>query len=1027
MPAGGEKARFGKAVWLVLLAGVLLSSCISNNLRQARQMMAEERFDEACRWYDEAIAELVPTNSLTNERRIAYDAAAKSHISKGWSRLQESAVERALAEAKKARRCEEVIPRLAPDIQALFEAVAEAFAKRAGDNPLGGEDGFRQAVSDFEKATKHSSNDEKRQEYSAGLDRVRERYADWLKQSGRLSEAAEMLAKLARPPGRETPAGKNRRIEDEIEKLRRKAKELFAQAEGLLGDKKWEEAVAAYRKVAELDRALKRRADYGVTQALAGQANEKVQAAIAVRNWDEAGKWLDQLRENGDKDAADNTARFIEAGVEFDGLLAQAKEEADRAQLSAARDLLRRARQSEAADLPAVDALDTDIGERKTKALEAANEAKNLAIRAQFDRAMAEMEKGREVWADWKGWEDIARFVTEEKKRENLAAKAEEAFEQKKYPEASNLFWKVLLIRFDEATAAKYDSAKAWVASNELVAKAQAAIDKRDIARAIEDARKAAKLQPQNRKAALAIEKAENFHDSARLLFGSAVEAKHRGDWRETVSLLEQCLAQDASHRGASEALEEAKKRLREEWGIRYSTTAAPAHVYLRHWLAWLAIAGLMGALVLLRRNAYLTFSLDGGGQLVFRRYLLSLKWWRIVRIASSAAFGVFLLVLLILWLSYEGGAGSLLAGHDGPETAQEVLRAREAHQSLIEQKPFSHRLPSSRRAVLNLSQKLDGEERVPVQVRQTGLQNFFEGSRRAVSPYSIDYTPILVSFLSLGIIVFLLAFRLKKRLVPRFLLCVAIFPPVMVLLIEMLSTRSVGMGELALPLSAFSRYIPYIAADLSLAAAAVLCFLGTQKPGAALEALRKLREEKAMTRKLKERDKVTRKKKERKPLVINKKEREKELREEMPWLPERKAQRKPVEEKIPLHSSHKPGRPEPDRTLEEPEFAQEPAPEKVDYGDVDVFIKQLQDEDAGRRIEAAQTLGKIEDARGLEPLIAALGDSEVAVREAAALALESVGRFDLDLLKISHKNEKDEQKKEKLGEIITALTGREE
>jgi hypothetical protein len=252
-------------------------------------------------------------------------------------------------------------------------------------------------------------------------------------------------------------------------------------------------------------------------------------------------------------------------------------------------------------------------------------------------------------------------------------------------------------------------------------------------------------------------------------------------------------------------------------------------------------------------------------------------------------------------------------------------------------------------------------------------------------------------------------------------------FPPVIVLLIELLSTQSVGMGELALPLSAFSRYVPYIAADASLVAAAILCFVGTANPGAALEALRKLREEKAMARKLREGEEKAKKAKARKPLVISKKEREQELRGEMPWLPEHRAQRKPVEEKIPLPSSRKPEAPKPEESLEEPEFREEPPRKKLDHGDVDEFIRQLHAEDAEKRIEAAQTLGRMEDPKGLEPLIGALGDPEIAVREAAALALESVGRYDLDLLKISHKNEKDEQKKEKLGEIITALTGREE
>ena len=1025
--AGSEEVRFGRNLWLAVLAGVILSSCISNNLRQARQMMTEKRFDEACRWYDEAIAELVPTNSLTNERREAYQAAAKFHISTGWSRLQELALEKALSEAKKARKCEIVIPRLAPDVQALFDAVASAFAERAGSNPLKDGKDYEKAVSDFETAIDIASRKENRLQYSTGLDRIREQYANWLKQQGRLSEAASWLDKVARSSGTETPTHEKKRIEDEIKELRSEAKRLFAQAESLLGAKEWEKAADTFRKVAQLDRSLKRRADYGVKQALAGQANEKIQAAIAQRDWDEARKWLDQLSENGDRDEADRIAEFIDAGVESDKLLAQAKEWAGRAQLSAAQDFLRKARQAEAANLPAIDSLDKEIGEKKAGALEAADAAKNLAMHAAFDKARSEIEIGQKIWADWKGWPNVTQFIADERKRTSLTTRADAAFEQQKYLEASNLYWEAQLVRFDEGTAARYDTAKAWVSSLELTANAEEHIEKKNLAQAVKDASKAVKLQPENKSAARALSKAHSLSDSAQLVFGSATEAKHRGDWREAVRLLEQCVSEDRSHRAAAKALEEAKSKLMEEWGIRYSATAAPAHVYLRHWVAWLVIAGLMAALVALRKNAYLTFFSGGGGQLVMRRYLLSQKWWGIARIAASAVFGLFLLVLVILWISYEGGADSLIAGTEAPEASQDILRARKAHQSLIEQKPLSHHLPSSRLAIMNLSNRLPENERIPIQVRQTGIQEFFESSRRAVGPYSIDYLPVLISILSLGIIAFLLIFRLKKRLVPRFLLCVAMFPPVIVLIIEVLSTQSTGTGEIALPLSAFSRFIPYIAADASLLVAAVLCFLGTADPRAAMEALKKFREEKAVARKLKESKKEAKKAGERKPLVISRKEKEKELREEMPWLPEHREQRKPVEEKIPLPSSHKPERPQPQESLEEHEFPREPPRRKLDIGDVDEFIKQLHDEDAEKRVEAARTLGDMEDAKALDPLIEALGDPEIAVREAAALALEHVGRYDLDLLKISHHNEKDEQKRERLGEIIAALTGHEE
>jgi HEAT repeat protein len=92
------------------------------------------------------------------------------------------------------------------------------------------------------------------------------------------------------------------------------------------------------------------------------------------------------------------------------------------------------------------------------------------------------------------------------------------------------------------------------------------------------------------------------------------------------------------------------------------------------------------------------------------------------------------------------------------------------------------------------------------------------------------------------------------------------------------------------------------------------------------------------------------------------------------------------------------------------------------DMKSADDLIKVLRDPEPQNRLEAARALGRLEDPKGLEPLIESLGDSHRSVRSAAAAALEMIGKLDLDLLKIAHKKEKDEDKKQRLGQVIENL-----
>jgi hypothetical protein len=496
-------------------------------------------------------------------------------------------------------------------------------------------------------------------------------------------------------------------------------------------------------------------------------------------------------------------------------------------------------------------------------------------------------------------------------------------------------------------------------------------------------------------------------------------------------------MLKDASCTDASDLLSQAEKNLKNEWGIKYNSDAVTAHVIFRHWLVWLVILAMMGVMIFFRKTAYIRFALSGSRQLPLREHLLQQKWWRITRIAGSGLFLAGILTLVIMWIAYESNSSSLAEKAGQLESSGNLLEARNVHQSILETRPFSWHAPSSRLAIMNISEKLPENERVPVQFQQVGLQNWFEGSRRAVSPYSIDYAPLLVSILSLLIIAFLLSLRLKKRLVPRFLLFVSAIPPFMVLLIELLSTQSVGTGLLALPLSGFSRYIPYIMGHASLAAAVALCFVGSATPEVSLMFLARRRADRTATRQV-----------QRKPLVMGK-TKEALLKEELPWLPS---------DKKPLESVKTGGHTEPpsEGPLLDPglrTFKSEKKEEKTDSvkpeeqpetdtPDDPAILEMLRQEgrdtvaadDLGRllaeaepemRIEAARALGVLGDPRGLEPLIEALDDANEGVRIAAAEALEKVGHSDLDLLKIAHKKEKDPAKKELLSEIIAKTSGR--
>jgi quinol monooxygenase YgiN len=126
-----------KTAWFVfLLTLLLLSSCVSKNLRQARQMMAKGRFDEACHWYDETISELVPNNSLILERFKAYRAACESHISATYAKLSSGNLSEAVTEAEAANRYAGEVPDLVTEAEKPLSACASTYGRRAQDSPL---------------------------------------------------------------------------------------------------------------------------------------------------------------------------------------------------------------------------------------------------------------------------------------------------------------------------------------------------------------------------------------------------------------------------------------------------------------------------------------------------------------------------------------------------------------------------------------------------------------------------------------------------------------------------------------------------------------------------------------------------------------------------------------------------------------------------------------------------------------------------------------------------------------------------
>jgi tetratricopeptide (TPR) repeat protein len=995
---------------------------MSKSLRRARQMMAQGSYDKACYWYDEATAEHVRTNALVNERLTAYGAACNFHITAARKKLSAADITGAVTEAKTAERCAVEVPEFADRVKEVLGECADAYAGRAAGKPLKMEDDFRQAISDLEKAIGLLPDAAKKQQYADRLDRVKARFADWLKDRGRLSEAAHLLAGVRRKPptgsGTASPDDSTKtleRIEAEIQRRRQRARRELAKAQELLQEGKWEEALSSFKQVRELDRTLERRVRYGEKGALAGQAREKAQAAIEKRNWDEAHKWLKQWQENaGGKEAAD-AAKFIEGGRKSDKLLAQANVQIQRALLNAAEDLLQQAISFAAFDLKGAGAVDTAIRRLKTDAVKAADSAKELALQARFSRAKSEVERGKSIWSDWDRWSTVEKFVNDEEARAEFLAAAEEAFRNGEYQEARDNFRKALRLRYDEEITDKVKASEDWITSNELLAKAGAELRNKNLKEAITLASKAVDLQPENEKARSLLGKVKATRAEVNRVFTRAQEFCQRRDWREGITLLEQCVSMDSSHAKAVDTLQQAKKNLQDEWGIRYNPDAMPAHVLLRHWLAWLGILSIMAAMIALRKNAYVRFASSGIRQLALREHLLGRKWWRHVRNAASAVLLAVVVTTAVAWIGYEYRVAELREKASQLESSGEVLKARQTHQSIVELHPLSHFLPSSRLAIMNFSDKLPDEERVPLQYQQTELQNRFEGSRRAVSPYSIDYGPLLVSLASLGILAFLLSFRLKKRLVPRFLLCAFAIPPAMVLLTELLSTHSVGIGTIALPVSAFSRFIPYLAADVSIGIAVVLCFVGSQSLTVSTLFLSKRRE-----------DRLDAKRERGKPLVVGR-TRKALLKEKLPWLPTPKPQAKTTEKK-PAAAGELPR----DSVPAEPQAGEKEKPVsdagagKPESGDVmaaDDYIKLLGDPRPEWRIEAARALGECGEARGLESLIEALSDSDEKVCEAAAQALEKVGKSDLDLLKIAIKKEKNEMKKAKLNEIVTKIT----
>lgn len=86
-------------------------------------------------------------------------------------------------------------------------------------------------------------------------------------------------------------------------------------------------------------------------------------------------------------------------------------------------------------------------------------------------------------------------------------------------------------------------------------------------------------------------------------------------------------------------------------------------------------------------------------------------------------------------------------------------------------------------------------------------------------------------------------------------------------------------------------------------------------------------------------------------------------------------------------------------------------------------LIKTLDDEYERVRRLAARILGKLRYAAAVEPLIKLLNDEDVSVCRTAAFALGNIGNPALQALQTALEKEKDEEKKEKLREIIEKIT----
>ena len=86
-------------------------------------------------------------------------------------------------------------------------------------------------------------------------------------------------------------------------------------------------------------------------------------------------------------------------------------------------------------------------------------------------------------------------------------------------------------------------------------------------------------------------------------------------------------------------------------------------------------------------------------------------------------------------------------------------------------------------------------------------------------------------------------------------------------------------------------------------------------------------------------------------------------------------------------------------------------------------YLRMLSDENPGNRWKAADSLGRLKDPRGTDPLIDALFDEDVRVRVKVAWALGSIGdpRALAPLRQLYRMERQDQQ--EIIGEAIEAIT----